>query len=103
MHGDKMTQTGKASAKPEYSFSIAFVVVLLLFFFFVCVFLQVLSPSPSPSPPPQKKESTPLHLIPVLCSVVAAKHGEGGWGRDVLSKSPARRKDPWAFSGCFQH
>lgn len=39
MHGDKMTQTGKASAKPEYSFSIAFVVVLLLFFFlFVCFF-----------------------------------------------------------------
>lgn len=37
MHDNKMTQTGKADEKPEYSLGITFVVmILLVYLFFFC-------------------------------------------------------------------
>lgn len=65
MHGDKVAQTGKASAKPEYSFSIAFVDVLVCF-----LFLFFFS---------HKKKIFPCTCF--LCSLqLLLQNREGGWG-----------------------
>lgn len=40
MHDDKMTQTGKADEKPEYSLGITFVVMILLVCFYLFFFFH---------------------------------------------------------------
>lgn len=87
MHDDKMTQTGKADEKPEYSLGITFVVMILL----VCFYLGFFSI--------KRKYSLALELYALSSSCCKTWRVAGA----AMCQVSCTQKRPLCFHECFQH